>query len=72
MSPYKDPRNDTEQFIYSAGLGVRTKMAFFDLSYSRGNRTEVYGIYSPFPGTNEVSMNQLNPNNVMVTLGFKF
>ena len=71
MSPYADPRNNAEEFIYSGGMGVRAKRAFLDVSYSRGNRDEVYGLYSPLPGINEVSINQVNPNNLMVTLGLK-
>jgi hypothetical protein len=72
MSPYADSRNNAELYIYSGGMGVRTKGAFFDLSYSRGNTTEVYGLYAPTPGTNEVSINQLNPNNLMATVGLRF
>lgn len=72
MSPFADPRNDAEEFIYSGGLGVRAKKAFFDLSYSRGNRTDIYGLYSPTPGTSEVSLNEVHHNNLMFTVGLKF
>ena len=71
MSPYTDPRNNAEEFIYSGGMGVRAKRTFLDVSYSRGTRDEVYGLYSPLPGISEVSINQVNPNNLMVTLGLK-
>jgi hypothetical protein len=72
MSPYIDSRNNAEAWIYSAGFGVRTKAAFFDMSYSHGNRTDIYGLYSFEPGTNEVSVIDVNANNLMVTIGLKF
>ncbi len=74
-SPYADPGNNAEEWIYSTGLGVRTKGAFFDISYSRGNRSEVYGLYYPGNSALEssyISINQINPNNLMVTLGLRF
>jgi hypothetical protein len=72
MSPYIDSRNNAEAWIYSAGFGVRTKAAFFDMSYSHGNHTDIYGLYSFEPGTNEVSVIDVNANNLMVTIGLKF
>lgn len=72
MSPFTDERNDADTWIYSAGLGIRTGKTFFDLSYSHASRTEVYGMYAYAPGLNEVSINTLNPNNLMFTIGFKF
>lgn len=72
MSPYRDPRNDADMWITSGGLGVRTRSAFFDISYSHSGTSEVYGLYSPIPGTNEVSLNSINGNNLMLTVGFKF
>jgi hypothetical protein len=75
MSPYRDSRNDAEQWIASAGIGVRTKTAFFDVSYSRGSRTEVYGLYDPWNGSPEssyTSINEVRSNNVIVTMGLKF
>jgi len=71
-SPYTDTRNNTESWVYSGGLGVRVKMGYLDISYSNSNRTDVYGMYSPQPGINEVSVNEINGNNVICTLGFKF
>jgi len=71
-SPYTDTRNNGERMVYSAGLGVRTKMAYFDVSYSFSNRTDVYGMYSPQPGINEVSLNEIDGNNIIFTVGFKF
>ena len=71
-SPYTDSRNDASEWIFSVGSGIRTKRAFFDASYSRGSLSEVYGMYSKTPGVNEVSLNTLNPNNLMFTLGLKF
>ena len=72
MSPFMDTENNAESWIYSGGVGVRNKRAFFDISYTHSNRTEVYGLYASQPGLNEVSINHLNGNNLMVTLGFKF
>ena len=72
MSPYTDPQNNAEEIIYSCGIGVRSKNMFFDMSYAYGNKEEVYSLYSPAPGVNEVSINQVNRNNFMVTMGFKF
>ena len=71
-SPYSDSRNDANEFIYSCGLGVRSGAAFFDMSYAYGKTQEVYGLYSVTPGFNEVSINDVNRNNLMITLGFKF
>ncbi len=72
MSPYSDSRNNAREFIYSCGTGVRTRDMFFDISYAYGHHEEVYGLYSPAPGVNEVSINQVNRNNIMVTMGLKF
>jgi len=72
MSPYTDTRNNAEEFIYSGGIGIRTRDLLFDMSYSYGHHEEVYGLYSPSPGLNEVSINQINRNNLMLTMGFKF
>ena len=71
-SPYTDTRNNAESWVYSGGLGVRVKMGYLDISYSNSNRTDVYGMYSPQPGVNEVSLNEINGNNIICTLGFKF
>ncbi|MCP4312518.1 MAG: hypothetical protein GY790_14735 [Bacteroidetes bacterium] len=71
-SPYTDTRNNAEEFIYSGGLGIRSGGVFFDMSYSYGHTNEVYGLYSPTPGINEVSLNKVNRNNLMLTLGLKF
>lgn len=72
MSPYSDPQNNAKAWIYSAGLGVRTQGVFFDLSFSHSGYDEVYGLYAYRPGTNEVSLNRINGNNLMLTIGFKF
>jgi hypothetical protein len=72
MSPYSDSRNNEEEWIYSGGIGVRTKVLFFDLSYSRGQRSEVYGLYESRPGISEVSINQIHTNNIMFTTGIRF
>jgi hypothetical protein len=72
MSPYSDPRNNAEMWIYSGGLGIRTRGVFFDISYSHSRFDEVYAMYAYQPGSNEVSLNQINGNNMMMTVGFKF
>ncbi len=72
MSPFSDSRNNAEEFIYSCGIGIRTKAIIFDMSYSYGLNEQVYSLYSPSQGVNEVSINQVNPNNIMVTIGLKF
>lgn len=74
-SPYTDTRNDAGQFIFSGGMGIRTSAAFFDVSYSRGGYSEVYGLYYPgngYPESGYTSYNQINPNNLMFTVGLRF
>ena len=51
---------------------MRSGPAFFDMSYAYGKSQEVYGLYSVTPGFNEVSINDVNRNNLMITLGLKF
>ncbi|MDF1575446.1 MAG: hypothetical protein P1P86_09670 [Bacteroidales bacterium] len=72
MSPFTDSRNNAESWVYSGGLGVRTPRVFFDLSYTHSATTEVYGMYAYEPGANEISVNDINGNNLMFTVGFKF
>lgn len=72
MSPFTDTRNDAETWVYSGGFGIRIQKGYFDISYSRSSRSEVYGMYSYAPGANEVSLNEINGNNLMFTVGFKF
>jgi len=72
MSPFSDTRNNAESWIYSGGLGYRTKKYYFDVSYSHTTRTDVNGMYSYQPGVNEVAINEVNGNNVMATIGVKF
>ncbi len=72
MSPFVDSRNNAESWLYSGGLGIRTGGTYFDISYTHSNRSEVYGMYAFQPGSNEVSINQINGNNLMFTVGFKF
>ena len=72
MSPYTDSRNDASVWIYGGGLGVRTNGVFFDISYTHSGLSEVYGMYAYQPGSNEVSLNQVNGNNLMCTIGLKF
>jgi len=71
-SPYTDTRNNAEMWVYAGGLGVRSKLGYFDISYSYSNKTDVYGMYSYEPGINEVAINEINGNNIICTLGFKF
>jgi len=47
-------------------------LGYFDISYTHSNKTDVYGMYSYEPGLNEVSLNEINGNNIICTLGFKF
>jgi len=72
MSPFSDDRNNAETFIYTGGIGIRTKQLVFDVSYSYANRTEVHALYAFEPGTNEVSINDLTNHNLMFTVGYKF
>lgn len=72
MSPYTDARNNAESWIYSGGFGIRTPRYYFDMSYSHKNQNEVYGMYAYQPGVNQVSLNEINNNNIMVTMGFRF
>jgi len=72
MSPFTDSRNNGEQWIHGGGVGFRTEGVFFDISYTHSSKSEVYGMYAYVPGTNEVSINQVNGNNMMFTIGFKF
>ena len=71
-SPFTDSRNDARTWILGGGLGIRTNSTFFDISYTHSGRQDVYGMYAFEPGTNEVAINQVNGNNLMLTLGFKF
>jgi len=72
MSPFTDTRNNAESWIYSGGVGYRTKKFFMDFSYSYSTRDDVMGMYSYTPGVNEVALNRVNGNNAMCTVGFKF
>lgn len=72
MSPFTDSRNNAEQWVLSAGFGFRTPKYYFDMSYVHSNWNEVYGMYAYQPGANEVSLNEINASNLMLTLGFKF
>ena len=71
-SPFTDSRNNAESWVYSTGFGVRAQKIYFDMSYSHSNRSEVYGMYAYQPGVNEVSINKINGNNLLMTVGFKF
>jgi hypothetical protein len=72
MSPFTDTRNNAESWIYSAGLGYRSKKFYIDFSYSYSTRNDVVGMYAYTPGVNEVAQNRVKGNNAMMTLGFKF
>jgi hypothetical protein len=48
------------------------KGMYFDFSYSHSSFDEVYGMYAYKPGFNEVSLNNINGNNLMLSVGFKF
>ncbi|PID92069.1 MAG: hypothetical protein CSA96_05130 [Bacteroidetes bacterium] len=72
MSPFSDKANNAEMWIFSGGLGVRGKRNYFDLSYSYGSSSEVYGMYAYEPGINEVANISLTKHILMCTLGFRF
>ncbi len=72
MNPFTDSRIDATEWIYSGGIGFRTKRVFFDASYSFGTHDEVYRLYSQAPGDAVVSNNAFGTNNLMFTLGLKF
>jgi hypothetical protein len=71
-SPFISEENKADTWEYSGGIGFRTKQIIFDISYTYGIRTDVYGLYSFEPGSNEVSINDVSTNNLMFTLGYKF
>ena len=71
-SPFISEENNADTWEYSGGIGFRTKQIIFDISYTYGTRTDVYGLYSFEPGSNEVSINDVSANNLMFTLGYKF
>jgi hypothetical protein len=71
-SPFISEENNADTWEYSGGIGFRTKQIIFDISYTYANRTDVNGLYSFEPGSNEVSINKVSANNLMVTLGYKF
>jgi len=72
MSPFSDERNNAETWMYTGGLGFRTKQMFIDMSYAYSNRREVQALYAFEPGSNEVSINDVSNHNLMFTLGYKF
>lgn len=71
-SPFMSEENNADTWEYSGGIGFRTKQFIFDVSYTYATRTDVYGMYSFEPGSNEVSINDVSANNLMFTLGYKF
>lgn len=72
MSPFVDTRNNAETWIYSGGLGFRTRKFSLDVSYQHSTRSDVLGMYAYQPGTNEVVLSDIKGNNLMATFGFKF
>ncbi len=72
MSPFSDPRNDADVWVYAGGLGVRNDRISFDVGFTHARTSEVYGLYAIEPGVNEVSLNDIRRNNLMCTLGFRF
>ncbi len=55
MSPYADERNNAKEWIYSGGLGVRTKDAFFDISLLQGKPVRGIWPLCPANGAPETS-----------------
>lgn len=75
MNPYIDPRNGSDIWIYSAGLGFRTARSYIDFSYSLRNWSELYSLYKYAPESEEGferSVNKYSAANIMVTMGYKF
>ncbi|MEA3496476.1 MAG: hypothetical protein U9R42_10615 [Bacteroidota bacterium] len=75
-SPYKEifkPDNaDGSTEIYSAGIGVREKNIFFDLTYQMIKRNDYYLPYSLKKETVEGAIEKNKINNIILTMGLKF
>ena len=70
------PNSDANSMAYSAGLGYRSGMFFFDLAY-RYITEESNDLLYPEPDpmyypTPQMAQYKVNKNNVMFTVGFKF
>ncbi len=72
QSPFKsyEPNSKNDYQIFSAGVGVRSKYAFVDLSYAYSTRQERYYMYPE--QIDSGSLNTYDSNNVILTLGFRF
>ena len=71
-SPYKSTEVNAEawNFIYSGGLGFRSKSIFFDLAYSLRTQDYQYYLYIP-EDVNGATINA-NKHQFVATLGFRF
>jgi hypothetical protein len=75
MNPFTDKRNGSDIMVYSGGIGLRSSQTFFDISYSLGKSSDLYGLYQHSPEFEEgfeKAVNKYTRSNVMITLGYKF
>ncbi len=72
MSPFKDESIESDTWVYTGGLGFRTRSMYLDLGFAHSGRTEVQGLYAYEPGLNEVTINDRKANTLMLTVGFRF
>lgn len=72
--PYDDSFDgvDRSQRIYSAGLGVYSKMFFADFGLSRTNWTQSSQSYAFFDGTGPVATTDITQYQARLTLGINF
>ena len=72
MSPFNDTRNHSDEWIYSGGMGIRTRKVFFDASYSFGKLDEAISMYYNASGDPEIATNSASGSNLMFTVGLRF
>ena len=72
MSPYLDDINDGQRLYYSGGLGYRDKNFFVDFAYVRSASHEDYYLYGSENVKAEPVKNELNTNNFLLTVGFRY
>jgi hypothetical protein len=70
-SPYANNINDYERRSMSFGIGFREKTYFVDFAYVRTESNEDYYLYDKIYFTEPVK-NEINNNNFIMTMGFKF
>ena len=57
--------------VYSAGIGLREKNVYFDLTYALSQQLENYYMYDP-AYADAAATNLSISHNFMATLGFRF